>query len=248
MTMFIDRNGEEKLLKAAKRATELVDDHHLCPTDAVAKVAMDMQLTPEMTRRVGEAYNTGRTTYQRETSKGILDKMAEFPLVDIDKVLAEMYPTDADPKTTKQASSVVDSCYSQKPAGLRFEDRFEKKNKPTVKAASAVPLPTVKRAKSLDTARIELDRVRTKVGQAEDVFINAIQRLGDYFSKLAHDRLPFGVVAHNVDIMYGDRGNAIMEYVQNATGLTREKKRLMQMACLGEYFATFLHTLLLKNA
>lgn len=230
MPKYMDRNGEEQLLRAVKKAVQLVDDEHMHPNAAVAKAAQAEDLTSEMTRRVAEAYNTGRTAYQRETSSGILDKLATFELADPDKVLAEIY--SGVPK--KASNTDVSDCYTKAPTGPKFDEvRLEKKVASYVDSLMA-PIKTTKTASekrrvepelSIHDARTYMENASAKVSQAKYAFAQKLSALSNYFvTKFSYDRQPLGLVAYNVGVMHGERGNALMDHVESMTGITRTKE------------------------
>ena len=79
------------------------------PTEAVVKTAAARDLPPNFIRLVCQGYNTGATTYQREKSASVLDKLADFPLADTEQAVMELYPEKPKTDAEKKASSILSS-------------------------------------------------------------------------------------------------------------------------------------------
>lgn len=90
-------HDEDKLLAATKAAGDLVESG-VHPDAAVEKVARENKFGPGEIRLLAYAHNTGRQVGQFQKSANILDKLAEFPLADPDKVIAAIYPNRATEK------------------------------------------------------------------------------------------------------------------------------------------------------
>ena len=83
------------------------------------------------------AYNTGRTTKQREQGENTLEKAAEFQLADADAVLKTLYPETVKTSAEVQRAQVVSGEYALSPAGMLARRRNEMQKA----AAAAVALP-----------------------------------------------------------------------------------------------------------
>ncbi len=169
----LSKEAESRLLAAVKKATELIDEQHLSPNTAIVKTAREDRLEAGLVPLVVQAYNTGRTAFQRENSHGILDKIASFDLADTQAVLAELYPAKAEPVVATKVSAD----YSKPPVL-------------TVKAASSplprMPVADYPRDPALETQRQfnkladekrALEEARYQAGAAKDQVLYALGRL-----------------------------------------------------------------------
>lgn len=237
MSKLLSKEAEDRLLKAARDVTSLVDDEGYKPTDAVVKVAEQYGLGPEMVKRVCEAHNAGRLTYQRETNHDILDKMASFDLASPEQAIVRLWPTNAEStiasKVAEKVSTAVDPCYSAPPAGPRPD------HTKAVKIALAHPLPyTVEKTASAEppqksfSARYAEYCTEKKARQkleydylnSRDEFQLSIQKIAGYFKQHQYNRLPYGAVAVNVPLMFGKEGSAILSYLESRHGLNQTKE------------------------
>ena len=82
---------ERKLMRCIASASSAI--YGGCdPNEGIAKAAQETGVRPGEVKLVVHAYNTGRTTRQREESDDIFTKVADFPLADTEEVLQIMYP------------------------------------------------------------------------------------------------------------------------------------------------------------
>lgn len=121
----LSKESEERILDAIQDVCGAVKDG-CSPTEAVTKIAKDLQLTPNFIRLVSHGYNTGATTYQRENSDDILGKMAEFPLADADAVIAEIYPKEVALPGREKDAGAVSAEYARSPLPLTMRKAAEK--------------------------------------------------------------------------------------------------------------------------
>ena len=219
----LSKDAEQKVIAAVKRAVSLVDDSGLTPTDAIEKVAREESWGPHMTRFASHAYNTGRQTAQRESSKTALDKFAEFPLADADEVVGRIWPAQV-----KSASDLalddVSTEYGRVPGWVASQAAAEKLTRVKEAAAQLGMVKAAEAAKprsmSLSTA-IDVDRrykkaaeeVRHEAAAAYDQLLSCMGQLADYFKKAAADRLDFGFVEKVAEVYYGDAGLSLMDWV-----------------------------------
>lgn len=69
-----------------KVASLCTEDPTITPSEAIAKVASAMQLTQDYLPIIVRAYNTGAAAIHRENSNTLQEKVASYPIADIDKV------------------------------------------------------------------------------------------------------------------------------------------------------------------
>lgn len=110
----LSKEAETRILDAISDVCAHVTDG-MDPTDAVIKVAESDHLSPNFIKLVCTGYNTGATTYQREKTSHILDKMAEFPLANLDTVMETLHPNKPVANNILKEASVVSDEYSKRP-------------------------------------------------------------------------------------------------------------------------------------
>ena len=78
-----------------KVASLCAADNAITPSQAIAKVASDMSLTPDYLPIIVRAYNTGAAAVHRDSSNTLQEKVASYPIADVDEVfriLKEDFP------------------------------------------------------------------------------------------------------------------------------------------------------------
>lgn len=127
----LSKEAETKLLAAIERAAALVNDG-MSPNDAIIKSASDANIESGHVNIMVHAYNTGRTNKQREVGDDTLEKSADFPLADIDAVMAALYPSEVKTAAEIHKSTAVSTDYAISAAGL-----LARRNAALTKAAAA---------------------------------------------------------------------------------------------------------------
>jgi hypothetical protein len=113
----LDKQAEDKLLGAIENTAVLVSDG-MDPCEAIAKSAQDCGVPPGHINLMVHAYNTGRTTRQREDGTDTLSKAANFPLAETDKVLAILYPQEVKTAASQHHATAVSTEYYGSPGPL----------------------------------------------------------------------------------------------------------------------------------
>ncbi len=232
-------HDEEKLLAATKRAADLVETEGLSPNAAIEKVAREEKFGPGSIRMLCYAHNTGRQVSQFQKSANILDKLAEFPLADADKVIAGIYPSRA---TEKAAGDGFVPALLQKAAADRHIDYLmppswiekaaeagvEKKAYdltllPKPAAVTAVEPADAARRKYGDYERVKLayETARRDVLRSRGALEVKVAGLMAYFQQPS--RLPFDVVEKTAAQLYGAAGEAVMDLLHERLR-SREKR------------------------
>jgi hypothetical protein len=191
----LSKEAEDRILDAIQDVCQHVNGGD-SPTDAVVKVAEEKGLSPNFVRLVCTGYNTGATTYQREKSAAILDKMAEFPLADVDEILGRLYPADVKSNSVLKQATVVDDVYTRTPriasrpnstgsanGGLRQKTSSAGDISGHAKPASERSLPAEERMKhaynqALDQKRA-METKRAEYSQAQDLLLMNLGRLAE---------------------------------------------------------------------
>lgn len=123
--------AEEKLLAAIEKAAAYVNDG-MAPNAAIIKSASESNIPSGHINLMVHAYNTGRTTKQRESGENTLEKAADFALADANTVLEALFPKQVKTSQAIEREAVVSTEYAVSPKGM-LARRFEQQQK----AASA---------------------------------------------------------------------------------------------------------------
>jgi hypothetical protein len=84
----LSKAAEQKLIAAIEKAASLVNTG-TAPNDAIIKSAAEANIPAGHINLMVHAYNTGRTTKQREQGSDPLEKAADFQLADAETVTGE---------------------------------------------------------------------------------------------------------------------------------------------------------------
>jgi hypothetical protein len=128
----LSKEAETKLLSAIEKAAELVNSGET-PNAAIIKVAGAEHIPAGHINLMVHAYNTGRTTKQRESGDSAIEKSADFNLADADTIMEALYPKTVKTSAEIVNKSVISTEYAVAPTG------FIARRKATMeKAASAL--------------------------------------------------------------------------------------------------------------
>jgi len=228
----MDKAAEDRLLGAVKEAVAWVEDG-IDPTDAIAKVAGDLNLNADTTALLVQAYNTGRTAFQRESNSGdILGKMAEFPLARVEDVIGRLWPSE--PQLPKQASVCDDhvpDCFLRPPSitprrELQLREKAASVKLPRTEQPVVPGDPNIKMAKAYGQAQrqekiVEEARYQSKV--ARDRYLSSLSKLADYFIEAPLFRASFEDVEYNGQLMFGEPAKHAMDYVYARNKMTEKR-------------------------
>jgi hypothetical protein len=132
----LSKEAEHKLIGAIERAAALVNEG-ATPNSAIIKSAADANIPAGHINLMVHAYNTGRTTKQREQGESALEKAADFQLADANVVMAALYPAQVKTSADIARDSIVSTEYAVSPVGF-----IARRNSELQKAAAAqTPLP-----------------------------------------------------------------------------------------------------------
>lgn len=220
----LSKEAEQRILDAISDACNNVSGG-MSPTDAVIKAAGDRNFNRNFVKLAVAGYNTGATTYQRQTGKTILEKMAEFPLAIEEKVLESLFPSKILAPSVEKNSAAVSTDYSQPPKRsmskaaatlekvasykLDYQDVGETARVPgDPKIAMQTAYGQAEKVKN------ELDQVRRKYVEAQESMVYALGQFSDYFKQSAWDRdWSFSEVDAIAAQQYGRCGTSVMDYV-----------------------------------
>jgi hypothetical protein len=213
----LSKEAEQTLITAIERAATLVNEG-ATPNDAIVKSAAAANVPAGHINLMVHAYNTGRTTKQREQGDDATEKAADFQLADADTVLEALYPKQVKTSSELLSESIVSTEYAVSPAGF-----LARRNAALEKTAAAqyqlpaktfVPPPrdekfAAERAYSQKVsekrAAEETRRISTMAYQKA---ADAMDTLHDYFRKPGH--MSFGDALREVDLRLGAEGVAVL--------------------------------------
>jgi hypothetical protein len=213
----LSRQDETQLISWAKMAQGLVEDGQL-PTDAIIKVAQDQGIARDMVPLLVQTYNVGRQSHQRHANEGhsILNKLAEFPLANLEQVLSEAYPSAQQKRAARRAETVAAE-YSQQPVpALRVTQPRTKTacELPRLEERPSMP-PRLSKAYALrDRLDRQTDELRLKISTAMDEYARAMDRLVGFFKRARS--LPLEEIRFNVDRQMGPAASAVLQYACRA--------------------------------
>ncbi len=220
-------HDEEALLTATKRAGDLVESEGLTPDAAIEKIAREAKFGPGEIRMLAFAHNTGRQVAQFQKSASILDKLAEFPLADPDKIIAAIYPH----RTTVKAAADGHAAYTgPAPTGRHIDylmpPTWADQTGPTPLEKAALDLPPLPkyepppgdgtdamRKKYGDFERVKLayETARQDVLVAEQELYRHVAAVTGYFQQPG--RLPFATVEKVARTLHGEPATTLLTAV-----------------------------------
>lgn len=208
---------ERKLLKAADQIAQYVADGAL-PTEAVIKVAQELQLRPGEIKLVANAYNTGATRGQLDSSSDPLQKAAEFPLASAEDALATLFPSTVKTAADVAQSTAVSLDYAISPRGML--QRHKQAAAATLPAKSA-PRATYEHPDTFRKYAVAAQQQRKRaveesrrlVSLAMDKMAQAFCDLVEYFDTPLH--VPLSSVKQAARTVYGREGEIVLEKVGN---------------------------------
>jgi len=218
----LSKEAERTLIAAIEKAAELVNDG-LEPNAAIIKSAAEANIPAGHVNLMVHAYNTGRTTKQREHGQNALEKAADFALADADIVLNALYPKQVKTSGEMRREHAVSTEYAVSAAGMlaRRRDALRK----SAAAQQALPAPTwtppprdehaaVMRAQSEKVAAQRADEeLRRQATVAHTKAAAAMEELHLYFRRPGN--MSFNDAVREVGLRFGDAGVSVLDKVAN---------------------------------
>lgn len=213
---------EDKLMAATKRAGDLVENEGLTPDAAIEKVARDAKFGPGEIKMLCYAHNTGRQIAQFQKSASILDKLAEYPLADPDKVVAAIYPeksavekkaADAAAGTGRHIDYLMPPSWADAAAPRPLEKAaLDYPALPKYEPPPGDPHDAM-RKKFGDFERVKLayEQARQDALTAELAFYNDLAAVSTYFQ--SPGRLPFATVEKVARVLHGEPAVTLLDAV-----------------------------------
>lgn len=216
----LSKEAEQKLIGAIEKAAALVNDG-VVPTDAIIKSAREHDIPAGHINLMVHAYNTGRTTTQREKGESTLEKAAEFLLADGAEVLKALYPETVKSSSAIRRAAVVSTDYALSVVGMltRRRDGLQKT------AAAQVPLPAktwvppsrdergvVLRAQSEKMAALRVEEEKRRLASAAySKAASSLEDLNTYFRTPGN--MSFEDAVREVGLRFGDTGVSVLQKV-----------------------------------
>lgn len=216
----LTKEAERKLISAIEKAAALVNDGTK-PTDAIIKSAKEHDVPAGHINLMVHAYNTGRTTTQREKGESTLEKAADFPLADVNDVLKALYPETVKSSSAIKRAEVISTEYALPVAGMLARRRDEMQKAAAAQVALPAktwePPPRDERAAVLraQSEKIAAQRAEEeKRRQASASYGKAaasLDELGVYFRTPGN--MSFGDALREVNLRLGPQGVSVLEKV-----------------------------------
>lgn len=219
------KEAEDRLIGCMRQVQGLVSDGE-DPTQAIVKVAKENQVHSDMLPLMVQAYNTGRQTFQRDKcgaeGKGILCKVADFPIARLEDVREALYPTKVAEVIFPTDPNVVSTDYSAPPRPFQQDVQAAREKVASAKVRmTEPPKPLEGQDPHIKMAKIygRKDRAERRVKAAEqnqriarERFLLAIGQVGEYFKQAEYARLPMHEVGYNARALYGEAALDTLRY------------------------------------
>jgi len=215
---LLNKQAENKLIGAIENAAALVNSG-MQPNDAIIKSATDSSIPPGHIDLMVHAYNTGRTTKQREQGENTLEKAADFTLANIDDIRSKMFGSTVKTSAEIRTQQVVSTEYALNPVAMI---------KRASKAAVMAPAPfkpeftppprdeheVARRAYSEKrSAHWQAEEERRKVTESYNKTAAKFDELVTYFRTPGHLAYPDAV--NDVRLAHGEHGTLVMQKLAN---------------------------------
>lgn len=214
----LSKEAEQKLISAIETAAGYVNGG-LTPNDAIIKSAAESQIPAGHINLMVHAYNTGRTTTQREQGENTLEKAADFQLASADVVLDALYPKQVKTSAEIVKQQTVSTEYALSPAGMLARRRAQQEKA----AAAQTPLPektyvpyprdekfAVERAYSEKRAAARAQEELRR--RATDAYVKAaasMDALTEYFRTPGN--MSYGDALRQVELRFGTAGVSVLK-------------------------------------
>lgn len=216
----LTKEAERTLIAAIEKAAELVNSG-MSPNDAIIKSAGDANVPAGHINLMVHAYNTGRTTKQRENGESTLEKAADFRMADATKILSVLYPEQVKTSAELKRAETISTEYAVPPSGFlnRRRDGMQKA------AAAAVALPgktwtppprdehaAAMRAQSEKNAALRAEEeTRRQAAAAWHKAAAGLDELNTYFRTPGH--MSFGDAVREVGLRLGPSGVSVLHKI-----------------------------------
>jgi len=214
----LTKAAEQKLIAAIERAASLVNDG-MSPNDAIVKSASEANIPAGHLDLMVHAYNTGRTTKQREQGNDTLEKAADFQLANADVVREALYPAQSKTSAEIVRDHSVSTDYAVSPTGMLQR----RKAAMAKEAAAKVALPektwtppprdehaaAVKAASAKRAAELAAEEIRRQSTVAHAKAAAAMEELHEYFRHPGN--VSFHDAVRETELRLGDDGVNVLK-------------------------------------
>lgn len=214
----LSKEAESTILTALNSVADSVNDGDH-PDDAIVKAAQGHEIPSGHVNLMVTAYNTGRTSKQREAGATPFDKSAEFDIADPHKIMERLYPTRVKTAAQLHDETVIDDEYSVAPqfarrkqasvAAARKLDWKMVDTPPDLPRDEVAPVKRAFHQNKFDEGRYQ--ECRRELSQARDILSSSFEKLGNYFR--SPGSLPFSAVSEAIELHHGGIGRAVLSQV-----------------------------------
>lgn len=216
----LSKQAEAKLISAIERAATFANEG-MSPNDAIIKSAGEANVPAGHINLMVHAYNTGRTTKQREAGEGTLEKAADFQLADAAVVLKALYPETVKTSAELMRAQVVSAEYAISPVGMLQRRQNEMRKAAAAKVALpektyiAPPRDEQAAARRAVSEKVAAQRAaeekRRQAAAAYTETANDMEKLAEYFRRPGN--MPFTDALREVGLRLGDTGVAVLNKI-----------------------------------
>lgn len=231
MTKKLSKEAESLILDTIQDMVGYVKEGST-PTEAAIKAASQRKLTRNFVDLVCNGYNIGATNNQRESHTSVLQKYADFPLAESEKVAAALWPAEAKTRAAEKAASSVSSDYSRppRPCPTSYERTMQEKAA-SVSLGSRQEEAKPRPKPSRHAMELALKQARLEYVSAQDELLGTIGQLGTYFKQASHE---FAFADYAARQVYGDTGRCVMDCLiaRDSRRLSRSDSTVKQAAAI----------------
>ena len=216
----LNKQAEQKLIAAIENAANRVNAG-ATPNEAIIKSASEAEIPAGHINLMVHAYNTGRTTKQREQGEDTLEKSADFQLADIHAVTEALYPKQVKTSGEIVRNSIVSTEYAVPPSGFlaRRRSALDK----TAAAQVALPAKTYvapPRDAHAEAMRAHSEKTATKHAEEESRRVvtatynkaaATLEELNTYFRTPGN--MSFQDAVTEVGLRLGDTGVSVLQKI-----------------------------------
>jgi hypothetical protein len=216
----LSKQAEAKLLGAIEKAAERVNAGDE-PNAAIIKIAADENMPAGHVQLMVHAYNTGRTTTQREKGASTTEKSADFKLADGDVILEALFPKEVKTAAEMVKAAAVSTEYAVPPT-----DFIARRYSGMQKAAAAtvalpektwIPPPRDEHAAAMransekQAAKRAEEELRRQASEAYGKAASAMEQLHEYFRRPGN--MAFQDAVRETGLRHGDAAVSVLKKV-----------------------------------
>jgi hypothetical protein len=228
---------QQRILQAVEKTASLVDDG-MPPNEAIAQAIVFHKLGADCVAPLVHAYNTGRTTHQRENGHDPFEKAADFELADTGTILKQLFPPVVAIKQAADCckSETASPQYACTPAGLI--DRHKKKRialsrpSPVVEKGATVVKEKQITTGDIDRAKIKAAQARQHESECFDKFAVALDAVVNHIKGYQSKSLT--LIEKHAGMLFGDAAAPIISFVKENNPLLCKQSRHLQTGKPGE--------------